>query len=392
MAEDLAFPNGMAVTADGGTLVVADSYRHQLVGFTIADDGSLSERRVWADLGDHDPDGICLDADGAAWYADVPHQVCVRVAEGGEVLDTVDLDRGGFACMLGGDATPALYVVAAVWPGAAGLMTHTDWDGQVLRQPVAVPGRGLARQAERVPRARLPRPRPPPPLPTGVAAARRRRRARPGDPARAAGHGVRRARRAPPDHRPLHHRGRAAGVCAVRTVTGARARAGLIPGPGDRGDDLAVAPAGQHPGRGGRLRVSAGAARRRADRGRGVVAVRLRRGPPVAPDAAGLHERAGADDPGQPAAQALWLLRRRRRPAARGHGVRPWSLRRRGGRGGGRPRRGLPGAHPADPTMGADGSGRAGGRASCRSSQCGCSTSPATASTWSGSCRRASRR
>jgi sugar lactone lactonase YvrE len=142
VAEDLAFPNGMAVTPDGRTLVVADSYRHHLVGFTIAANGSLSERRVWADLGDHNPDGICLDADGAAWYADVPHEVCVRVAEGGEVLDTVVLDRGAFACMLGGDASPALYVVAAVWPGAAGLMTHTEWDGQVLRMPVEVPGAG----------------------------------------------------------------------------------------------------------------------------------------------------------------------------------------------------------------------------------------------------------
>ena len=142
VADDLAFPNGMAVTADGGTLVVADSYRHHLVGFAVAADGSLADRRVWADLGDHNPDGVCLDADGAAWYADVPHQVCVRVTEGGEVLDTVDLDRGAFACMLGGGASPALYVVAAVWPGAAGLMTHTDWDGQVLREPVDVSGAG----------------------------------------------------------------------------------------------------------------------------------------------------------------------------------------------------------------------------------------------------------
>ena len=64
------------------------------------------------------------------------------MAEGGEVLDTVDLDRGGFACMLGGGDLPALYAVAAVWPGAAGLMTHTEWDGQVLRKPVDVPGAG----------------------------------------------------------------------------------------------------------------------------------------------------------------------------------------------------------------------------------------------------------
>ena len=142
VAEDIAFPNGMAVTADGTTLVVADSYRHHLLGFTIGDDGSLTDRRIWADLSDHNPDGICLDADGAAWYADVPHQVCVRVAEGGEVLQIVALDRGGFACMLDEADPPHLYAVTAVWPGAAGLMTHTDWDGQVVRLPVEVPGAG----------------------------------------------------------------------------------------------------------------------------------------------------------------------------------------------------------------------------------------------------------
>jgi sugar lactone lactonase YvrE len=142
VADDIAFPNGMAVTPDGRTLVVADSYRHCLLGFTIADDGSLSGRRVWADLGDHNPDGVCLDADGAAWYADVPHEVCVRVAEGGEVLATVDLDRGGFACMLDDAPSPSLYAVTAHWPGAEGLLTHTDWDGQVVRIPVEVPGAG----------------------------------------------------------------------------------------------------------------------------------------------------------------------------------------------------------------------------------------------------------
>jgi sugar lactone lactonase YvrE len=142
VAEDIAFPNGMAVTADGATLVVADSYRHQLVGFAIGDDGALTDRHVWADLGDDNPDGICLDASGAAWYADVPHQHCVRVAQGGEVLQTVELDRGAFACMLGGADAPHLYAVAAVWPGAAGLMTHTDWDGQVVRIPVDAPGAG----------------------------------------------------------------------------------------------------------------------------------------------------------------------------------------------------------------------------------------------------------
>jgi sugar lactone lactonase YvrE len=136
VAEDIAFPNGMAVTPDNATLVVADSYRHCLVGFDIATDGTLSGRRVWADLGDAAPDGICVDAEGAVWYADVPHQRCIRVREGGEVTDTVELDRGGFACMLGDG--PALYIVAAHWPGIAALATHTAWDGQLLRTPVDV--------------------------------------------------------------------------------------------------------------------------------------------------------------------------------------------------------------------------------------------------------------
>jgi sugar lactone lactonase YvrE len=142
VAEDLAFPNGMAITADNRTLLVADSYRHQLIGFDIAADGGLSGRRVWADLGEDAPDGICLDAEGAAWYADVPHQHCVRVAEGGQILDTVALDRGGFACMLGGTDTAHLYIVAARWPGAAALATHAQWDGQVLRTAVTVGGAG----------------------------------------------------------------------------------------------------------------------------------------------------------------------------------------------------------------------------------------------------------
>jgi len=142
VAEDIAFPNGMAVTADGSTLVVADSYRNHLLGFTIGADGSLSDRRVWADLGDDNPDGICLDAAGAAWYADVPHQHCVRVAEGGEVLRIVDLDRGAFACMLDDADPPHLYAVTAVWPGAAALSTHTEWNGQVVRIPVDDPGAG----------------------------------------------------------------------------------------------------------------------------------------------------------------------------------------------------------------------------------------------------------
>jgi sugar lactone lactonase YvrE len=140
VADDLAFPNGMAVTPDNATLIVAVSYGHQLVAFDIDPAGDLSHRRVWADLGDGTPDGICVDAEGAVWYADVPHQRCVRVAEGGTVLQTIDLDRGSFACALGGPDRRTLFIAAAQWRGMSELVAPGS--GQVLSVEVDVPGAG----------------------------------------------------------------------------------------------------------------------------------------------------------------------------------------------------------------------------------------------------------
>src|SRR6266704_1271782 len=140
VADDIAFPNGMAVTADNSTLIVADSYGHQLAGFDIGADGGLSGRRVWADLGDGVPDGICTDAQNAVWYADVPGKRCVRVAAGGGVLQAVELDRGGFACALGGPARTTLFIVAAEWRGMTEAEMVTPGSGQVLAGEVAVPG------------------------------------------------------------------------------------------------------------------------------------------------------------------------------------------------------------------------------------------------------------
>jgi sugar lactone lactonase YvrE len=142
VADDIAFPNGMTVTADNSTLIVADSYRHQLVGFDIGADGGLSGRRVWADLGDGTPDGICTDAQDAVWYADVPNRRCVRVAAGGTVLQTVDLDRGGFACALGGPEGTTLFIVAAEWRGMTESEMVPPGSGQVLTVDVEVPGAG----------------------------------------------------------------------------------------------------------------------------------------------------------------------------------------------------------------------------------------------------------
>ena len=119
VAEGLAFPNGMAISPDGSTLVVAESYGEQLTAYAIAADGTLGDARPWAATpGDH-PDGICFDASGALWYADVGNEHCVRVREGGEVLDTVDSDRGAFACALSRDGQaddqPLLLVVGQEW-------------------------------------------------------------------------------------------------------------------------------------------------------------------------------------------------------------------------------------------------------------------------------------
>jgi len=142
VADDIAFPNGMAVTADNSTLIVADSYRRQLVAFDIGADGGLSGRRVWADLGDGVPDGICADAQDAVWYADVPNKRCVRVAEGGTELQVVELDRGGFACALGGADRSTLFIVAAEWLGMTAPQMVAPGSGQVLAAEVDVPGAG----------------------------------------------------------------------------------------------------------------------------------------------------------------------------------------------------------------------------------------------------------
>jgi sugar lactone lactonase YvrE len=117
VADSMAFPNGMAITPDNLTLIIAESYGKKLTAFDIAPDGGLANRRVWADLGDGVPDGICIDTEGAVWYADVPNKRCVRVREGGEVLESVTVDRGCFACMLGGVEKKTLFIIATEWRG-----------------------------------------------------------------------------------------------------------------------------------------------------------------------------------------------------------------------------------------------------------------------------------
>jgi sugar lactone lactonase YvrE len=142
VAEDVHFPNGMVVTPDNSTLIVAESWARRLTAFDIDADGGLSNRRVWAGI---EGDGICLDADGAVWTQvnQDGKPACLRVREGGEVLDRIDLDRACFAATLGGPDGRTLFMMVAVFPGVDRLdELFTSRTGQVLTARAPVPGAG----------------------------------------------------------------------------------------------------------------------------------------------------------------------------------------------------------------------------------------------------------
>jgi sugar lactone lactonase YvrE len=144
VADDLLVANGMGLTADGRTLVVAESAGNRLRGFTVQDDGRLSDPRVWAELPPgHAPDGLCLDAEGAAWFAAVLAGAFVRVAEGGEVLDRLPVDEGrhAIACVLGGPERRTLFQLTSTTKGDAE-PSLAAMDARVDAVEVAVPGEG----------------------------------------------------------------------------------------------------------------------------------------------------------------------------------------------------------------------------------------------------------
>jgi sugar lactone lactonase YvrE len=142
VADELAFPNGMVVTPDNRALIVAESFAGRLTAFDIDDDGSLSNRRAWAD--GIAPDGICLDADGGIWTS-TAHDAkdCARVREGGEVLERIQLDRFCFASMLGGPDRRTLFMLAADWRGPENVdEVVAARTGQVLVADAPAPGVG----------------------------------------------------------------------------------------------------------------------------------------------------------------------------------------------------------------------------------------------------------
>jgi sugar lactone lactonase YvrE len=112
-ADDLLFPNGVVITRDGGTLIVAETMGERLTAFAVLADGRLGKRRVFAELKGRAPDGICLDAEGAVWVADAAGKACVRVREGGQVTDVIATEKGCFACELGGPSGRTLFLCTA---------------------------------------------------------------------------------------------------------------------------------------------------------------------------------------------------------------------------------------------------------------------------------------
>lgn len=140
--ERFSFPNGMVITPDGKTLILGETLAGQLTALDIAADGTLSGRRSWAPTWPRVPDGICLDAEGAVWIANPLAGECVRIGEGGAVLDVVETgDLNCYACMLGGPTGHHLFMLVA--PSSDAEEAAKKPLGKVLVKEVNVPGAGL---------------------------------------------------------------------------------------------------------------------------------------------------------------------------------------------------------------------------------------------------------
>jgi sugar lactone lactonase YvrE len=142
VADGIAFPNGMVVTPHNETLIVAESFAGRLTAFDIGSDGSLSNRRTWAE--GIAPDGICLDAHGCIWTSTGHgNNDCARVSEGGEIFERIQLDRPCFATMLGGPDRRTLFMLAAEWKGSENVEeVIKSRTGQVLVIEAPAPGVG----------------------------------------------------------------------------------------------------------------------------------------------------------------------------------------------------------------------------------------------------------
>ncbi len=147
VADGLAFPNGMVITPDGQTLIVAESHAARLTAFDIEGDGSLSRRRAWAQFenpgdfsaGQITPDGICLDAEGAIWLASPNTREVIRVREGAQITNRIPVDTIPLACMLGGPERRTLFIATTESLNPA----DTEAKGRIETIQVDAPGAGL---------------------------------------------------------------------------------------------------------------------------------------------------------------------------------------------------------------------------------------------------------
>ena len=136
----MQFPNGSVVTPDGRTLIVAETLAACLTAFDIAEDGRLSNRRVWAGVGMRAPDGICLNADGNVWVANALAPECVLFGPGGDELEVITTSRNCYACMLGGDDGRDLFTVTASFSDKA--RAAAERTGRIESIRVDTPGAG----------------------------------------------------------------------------------------------------------------------------------------------------------------------------------------------------------------------------------------------------------
>ena len=147
IAQDLYFPNGAVITPDSKTLIIGETFGNKLTAFDINEDASLSNRRVWADLSSIKenyspvPDGICLDEEGAIWVASPTTSDVLRVAEGGILLDRIEVETNAYACMLGGEDRKTLFISTSKDSSEEACLTDQSAKIEVVR--VDVPGAGL---------------------------------------------------------------------------------------------------------------------------------------------------------------------------------------------------------------------------------------------------------
>ena len=139
-ATGLLFPNGSVITPDGTTLIVGESMGARYTAFTIRDDATLTDRRVWAEVPGKGPDGCVLDAEGAIWMADAFGAGCLRLTQGGEIVDSISASQPVFACTLGGPERRTLYLLTA--PGFLAAQVAGKGLGRIETTEVEVPGAG----------------------------------------------------------------------------------------------------------------------------------------------------------------------------------------------------------------------------------------------------------